>query len=55
MSPMLTPNTIARSVALSTTTIVGGVPQYKQVSALQRGEPPPNSPPDAVVEHFDLR
>ena len=28
---------IARSVGLFTTTIVGGVPQYKQVSALQRG------------------
>jgi superfamily II DNA/RNA helicase len=28
---------IARSVGLYTTTIVGGVPQYKQVSALQRG------------------
>jgi len=28
---------IARSVGLFTTTIVGGVPQFKQVSALQRG------------------
>ncbi len=28
---------IARSVGLFTTTIVGGVPQYKQVSTLQRG------------------
>ncbi|MGV8886145.1 MAG: DEAD/DEAH box helicase [Microbacteriaceae bacterium] len=28
---------IARSVGLFTTTIVGGVPQYRQVSALQRG------------------
>ena len=28
---------IARSVGLFTTTIVGGVPQYKQVAALQRG------------------
>jgi superfamily II DNA/RNA helicase len=28
---------IARSVGLFTTTIFGGVPQYKQVSALQRG------------------
>jgi superfamily II DNA/RNA helicase len=28
---------IARSVGLFTTTVVGGVPQYKQVSALQRG------------------
>ena len=28
---------IARSVGLFTTTIVGGVPQYKQVSSLQRG------------------
>ena len=28
---------IARSVGLFTTTIVGGVPQYKQISALQRG------------------
>ncbi len=28
---------IARSVGMNTTTIVGGVPQYKQVSTLQRG------------------